>query len=430
MTRPTPRGHRAGITLTEILISILIMGIGMLSLATLFPLGLQRLRDAARSSRSALLTETAASEIASRDLLYKQSFLASGYAHDPFTEDPATAAEATAIVTGIDRITSDPAYTSSLRGGTGLPVCYDPLWWYQVYAASGGVTQPTLTAGSEFRFASGIGLIRNDGKSGVPSAHGLQRLTNFPLGSNAGAAPFYIDPSSVFASQDDIVMQTDGSSSTPGSGSPIVPDGSAGGIMRDLSYTWMFTGQQTDTSNGTIFDGDLVIFHNRPFATEIRGGQNAAAGETVVEAIWGYGPPSASVAFAPYSINDRSVLLRWPNTQPDPDVRVGGYIADVTYERFNATELSRWYGTLWSANYPAQRCYWYRVAKKTDPTSDHDANLAKLGYREMIVTLSSPVRAKTPLDVTQTTTVTPLHINAAFVSPHVVNVVSRVFYTR
>ena len=38
----------AGITLTEILISILILGVGLVSLATLFPIGLLRLRDAQR----------------------------------------------------------------------------------------------------------------------------------------------------------------------------------------------------------------------------------------------------------------------------------------------------------------------------------------------------------------------------------------------
>ena len=38
----------AGITLTEILISILILGVGLVSLATLFPIGLLRLREAQR----------------------------------------------------------------------------------------------------------------------------------------------------------------------------------------------------------------------------------------------------------------------------------------------------------------------------------------------------------------------------------------------
>ena len=293
-------GRPAGITLTEILISILIMGVGMLSLATLFPLGLQRLRDAARSSRSAMLIETAASEIASRDLLYKPSFQVNGYPHDPFTEDPGGPGEATNITTGTDRPPPDPR---GLRGGTGVPICYDPLWWYQVFAASQGSLVPSLTPGSDFRFGSGIGIIRSDA-NGVPSAHGLQRITNFPLQSNGGAPPFTVDPAAIFASPDDVVMQSDGTPNPgQGRGSPVVPDLSTSSRMYDYSYTWLFTGKQTDVTNGTVFDGDIVIFHNRPFATDqVHGGSNnRAAGETVVEAIWGYGsqhqpPPSAPTA--------------------------------------------------------------------------------------------------------------------------------------
>ena len=43
--------HRAGITLTEILIALLILSVGLVSVATLFPIGLLRLRDATRYSR-------------------------------------------------------------------------------------------------------------------------------------------------------------------------------------------------------------------------------------------------------------------------------------------------------------------------------------------------------------------------------------------
>src|SRR5262249_29581175 len=74
--RPTAAlRRRAGITLTEILIAIMILGVGLVSLATLFPIGLLRLRDAARYTRSATLLETAASDTVSRGLFSSQSFL-------------------------------------------------------------------------------------------------------------------------------------------------------------------------------------------------------------------------------------------------------------------------------------------------------------------------------------------------------------------
>ena len=70
----TPRS--AGITLTEILISILILGVGLVSLATLFPIGLLRLREAQRQTRSAYLVQSAAADVASRGLLSSNSFTA------------------------------------------------------------------------------------------------------------------------------------------------------------------------------------------------------------------------------------------------------------------------------------------------------------------------------------------------------------------
>ncbi len=54
--------RRRGITLTEILIAIMILGVGLVSLATLFPIGLLRLRDATRYTRSATLLQSAASD--------------------------------------------------------------------------------------------------------------------------------------------------------------------------------------------------------------------------------------------------------------------------------------------------------------------------------------------------------------------------------
>src|SRR3954453_2786659 len=79
---------RSGITLTEILIAIMIMGVGLISLATLFPLGLLRMRAANQYSRSGLLVESAADDIDARTLLDKSKFLETWYGpRDPFLLD-------------------------------------------------------------------------------------------------------------------------------------------------------------------------------------------------------------------------------------------------------------------------------------------------------------------------------------------------------
>ena len=36
----------------------------------------------------------------------------------------------------------------------------------------------------------------------------------------------------------------------------------------DWRFSWMFTGQQNNSSNGAAFDGNIVIFENRPFGID------------------------------------------------------------------------------------------------------------------------------------------------------------------
>ncbi len=132
-----PAEARSGITLTEILISIMIMGVGMVSLATLFPLGLLRMRDANRMTRSTLLAESAMNDMASRNLLHKQSFL--NTIISPFSDVGYTGGVLRSLGPGHARTGrrrtrpprphDGPAGASRpLVPGPGLPVAYDPLW--------------------------------------------------------------------------------------------------------------------------------------------------------------------------------------------------------------------------------------------------------------------------------------------------------------
>jgi hypothetical protein len=497
------RRSRRGITLTEILISILIMGIGLVSLATLFPVGLLRLREAQRSTRSALLAETAEGDIATQNLFARAQFAFSGfypqagtapatyspangyYFYDPFIQDwplpdPTNIDMTTGFIVpaavyrgiGLDGASAGHAAVSGSQRtqapipGSGLPVAFDPLWWGALNLKS-TVSPPNYTAPGTpsasnillFRFGSGIGFLRNDPNgvnNSTPSAWGLQRLSSLPFfdvsAANATAnttnGPFYASLSrsgEVFSSHDDPVLQTDknanedagandiGNLFGPGFGSPVLPyiQGGAnhtGSLVYDWTYTWMFTGQRSNVSDYVVYDGSIVVFHNRPFGIDQTPASNTAyaatinvpSGERVVEAVFGYGKPVAG-----YAPNKRLVLLRWPATEPDPEVRVGGWIADVTYE-LDATEEFNRYRSV--GDYAAQRCNWYRVAKKTDPGPDPDAiNDATLSnFRAMVLTIDAPVKAQTKL----TPLGLPVHVNAALVSPYVVNVFPKVFYSR
>lgn len=448
--RSARRGPRSGITLTEILIAIMIMGIGLVSVATLFPLGLVRLRDAGRSNRSALLSSSAKGELAGRNLLgwdrfrrapYYQGPLFTPYGfNDPWIQDsipggaPYPDSFAGIFIApkgvyrgyGLDGQAHNPAIGHPSQPpifGPGLPVAYDPLWRRET-----GIP-PHANFTNDGRF--GVGVIaggtnflgRNDpGDNNPPSAYGLQRLTNFPFGFPA--QDLVVDR--VFVSPDDIVYQAEGSGVVAGTGSPIVPDLSlAGGApIQDFNFSWLFTGRRLDATSASLYSGDVVICHNRPLTFDTATG--LATGERVVEGIFGFSESIGAVAGYPggagYSLgDDRVVMLRWPAGNPDPEIRVGSWIADVTYERFDAVDITRYRfpGGLGApaGAYPGQRCHWYRVVK----TNAVDAVIiGGATFRQTTVVIDSPVKAKTLLALGVEGNA--YHMNAALIMPSVVNV--------
>jgi hypothetical protein len=508
-----PPRRRSGITLAEILISIMILGVGLVSLATLFPIGLLRLRDAARWSRSATLLETAASDAISRGLFSSQSFqyadalnyqynfspwyvTASGPQYNPLYQDTqyyggdvyTPQAHGGSVLNGVDA--SFPygvALTHST--GPGLPFAYDPLWRYQTANSTGGTgyyLDPVNLTTFEARFGYGLTNLPaadNDG-NGTPSAHGLPRITNFNRVTAtstitvAGQPPqqqlLPVMPSSnyvpnIFVSQEDVVWQeanTNANAYTIGGGvggttvnnpSPVIPDlnTSRGSVTLDWRYTWMFTGQLSNAGNTSTFDGNIVIFENRPFGistpatlpTTPAGNYSSQTyqvdGEIVVEAIFGYSgnivqlsSKGAVVTGTPgYGTGaDRTVLLRWPTSMPDPVVRAGDWIADVTYERQNAVVYSRFFQSgsggypnaankLEWDNLPAQRCFWYQVQKATPPATD-PTNGA--GYRSTIVYVNQNLQARTVLSAAGTA----VYMNAALIAPNVINVIPQTIFVR
>jgi len=473
------RPGRPGITLTEILIGIMILGVGLVSIATLFPIGLLRLREAQRQSRSALLYESAAADMAARNLVDAESFiyadLLNVYANSadfpvwyPCQVNPATpnglfnpliqdAASYGGDVyngtTAFDLVGLDVSNTNfQVRGSAGLPFAYDPLWRYKrnmyPHDAVGTGQVP------EARFGSGIGFLRDDPSGGPPSAHGLQRITNFngrvqsTYTDGAGNTfPIYFMQKtnavpSIFVSPEDVVWNE---SNNPLNLSPVLPDRTISGngsSVNDWRYSWLFTGQLSSASNASTFDGNLVIYENRAFDLEtmtspITGDPIVKpADETVVEAVYGFSTSVSAVGTVGYgAAAERTVLLRWPAAMADPIVKSGDWICDVTYERqqlvalnTNGTPLDptddsgRFIGVpnplnggKWD-NLPAQRAFWYQVVKVTPAVPDAwDAK-----FRRMVVQVNTTLRARTPLDKD---TGEPTVVNAALIAPHVVNVI-------
>ena len=497
VARNSRKLFRRGITLTEILIAIMILGVGLVSLATLFPIGLLRLRDAARYSRTKYLVDSAAADGTARSpfalkpdgtgggLLNPLSFAnvdvinfqygltpwyvtvapngGQSYAVPPF---PPGVSQLTSPMTqdtpgyGQDYMQGTPLVNvganSFSASGYGLPFAYDPLWRYQTPSTTTGANGYYIGDTFEARFGSGIGFLRNDVDGGLPSAHGLQRLTNFnrPFVVNGGnTIPImpnaYFVPS-IFVSQEDVVWVEALQSNAF---SPVLPDlalpSSPNAPAIDWHYSWMFTGYQVSTSGGATFEGSIVIFENRPFGIDaVANPPNPppagvssyrVAGETVVEAIFGH---SNNVQGNYGAGADRTVLLRWYSSEVDPVVKPGDWIADVTYERHQAVVASRWWqgftdpntglpapfgiqnqfnNNEWD-NLPAQRCIWYQVQKVGPPIDDPFTN-NNPPLRSMVVFVDRSLQCRTALSAPGT----PLVLNAALISPYVVNVIPQQF---
>lgn len=465
-----------GITLTEILISIMILAIGLVSLATLFPLGLLRLREAQRSSRTAILSESSAADLLGRGILSAHTFIdptiSPWYSavdgdvprsYDPWIQDTATAFDDwsgggtpanVGAYRGYGGMGSKGDNQSTINGlapidGPGLPVAYDPLWWYQQG------TQPYRVNGAEARF----GDATNVSPAGTSGVSGLQRLTNFWVYNKDGSAHSAYAASAIlsaFISPEDIVWQDAKNTSYIDffeppyvmSPSPVIPDltiaalengGTLDGLsprsaqILDWRYTWMFTGQRSSAFNDKVYNGDLVIFENRPFGFETLVNQNSGtsitqvAGERVVQAIFGYGKNLRAVgtlvdggAEVYQAVGaDNAVLLLWPRGMPDPEIRPGGWIADVTYERGQAAAVSGFQivSNSRAGSPPAQRCYWYQVRRASPPADSVDFG----DMRYTLIQTTQKLHAKALFKDDGT----PVHGNAALVSPHVIGVVPK-----
>jgi hypothetical protein len=125
-------------------------------------------------------------------------------------------------------------------------------------------------------------------------------------------------------------------------------------------------------------------------------------------------------------------------------VRVGDWIADITYERQALVAQSRFLNFAQSAavppplgglpnplhnlewdNLPAQRCIWYQVQKVTPPIDDPYTN-NKPPLRSMVVVVDRSLESRTIL----TAAGTPAVFNAALIAPSVVNVLPQQFTVR
>jgi prepilin-type N-terminal cleavage/methylation domain-containing protein len=443
---------RRGVTMTEVLIAIMILGIGMTSLMTLFPIGLMKLRDARRNNRASLLAENVASDLKTRDLLSRYSFAATlnasgvtgGNLFDPWTKD---------IQALYDKANAANVIEIQTATGFGIPIvcCYDPLFYSNLaYTNSPAFSNVSQLVDPKFRFGRAFGNdLRSDPDGSRASGFGLPRLTNIWPALAASTLPSIGNINSVasiFVSQDDAVFPDFENEANPkiidpksavtrqNPILPLVDNASTGAYsLNDWDYSWIFTGKSRDRN---VFEGDMVIYNKRQFgvSTDSNNAVTGISGERVVEGIFGLGsvPMTTNNGTMGYAAGkSRKVLLMWPKIDgaERPEIKIGGWIADVTYEPYLSTTVSRFMQDFDGdgrpdVEHPGQRCHWYRIVQRSEVTDPYvaDPGLSGLTNMEaMIVTVDRPVVSKTLLKKSGAG-YQPVHVNAALIAPEVVAV--------
>src|SRR3954464_555650 len=98
---------RRGVTLIEVLTAIFIMGVGLLAILTLFPLGALSMARAVRDDRAATIGANAAAFVSALD--------------PDLRNDPA-------VVLALNTQPSNPPFAPSDPNGPGNPVFVDPVF--------------------------------------------------------------------------------------------------------------------------------------------------------------------------------------------------------------------------------------------------------------------------------------------------------------
>ena len=273
---------RTGLTLVEVLIAILVMGIGLISLLALFPLGALSMAQSIKDNRMAQLAASAKAFANFRIRNNSTNFV-----------DPALITAFQYFHTHTTDQAVEPAAT-----GPSYPIYVDPFGWQ---------LQPNGTT-PDLRVGTWPGTTYPT----YPYPTSIQRInlsSITPTGTPAQIPRW-------FAGLDDMVFGTN-----------AVPNPSgANVIQRNERYTWGFLCQETQyvpttsTANPTINVSAVVYDRRAPTLVNT----NQISGENVYQG-------------ATYTLGSNIVSLTWnQGQQPEPpDIKPGTWILDATANTTN-----------------------------------------------------------------------------------------------
>jgi prepilin-type N-terminal cleavage/methylation domain-containing protein len=279
MIRTTATNRRHGISLIEVLVAIFVMGIGLMALLTLFPLGALEMAQAIKDDRCGHAKHNAAALIRS---IWKTAV-------ETNPSDPDYGSLPPGLITQnmlypnpgvVPCRTDNGLITGNLLDDPSYPVYIDPFGqkkfpppWYSWLAGF----QPQAGA------RGWIARCQLNSLAGLPNNQLL----------------------SLFSSQDDLNLGD--------LGVPQNQPGVAGLPQREQRYSWAYLVRRSSSNVPTILDLTVVVYSGRSlqFTADL-----VPAGETLYDADFTAGETVATIS--------------WPAAQEPPAIRPGQWIMDVT----------------------------------------------------------------------------------------------------
>jgi hypothetical protein len=309
---------RSGATLIEVLVSIFVMGIGLLALLVLFPLGALNMAQAIRFDRASHVAQNGAA-------------LANCIPHNPLSlTDYGIRTDPDLIA---DPSNSSANYYNQAPGGNGFPLpvlstTNYPTYIgqsYPIYVDPIGYQLSKVTQGpNTFSIFGKWPATLQPPSATNPAITGFAR-TSLSFFTAATPAPTLGQIAHWLTLPDDIEFDENGKPALPAGATP------GGGIKRDARYSWAYMVQMPSWNPGgaspqNTADVNVVVYERRPLLAASGPTPADMPGESSYEAY--AGTQLANGVTPPSNV----IVLRWDPTlgQQPPPIRKGGWIYDAT----------------------------------------------------------------------------------------------------
>jgi hypothetical protein len=346
---------RSGATLTEVLVAIFVMAIGLLALLTLFPLGALSMAQAIKDGRTAQSAKNAFAIAEAYNSGVGTG--GSGVHNDPFVTNNGTFLGPGGIYQGVAGTTPANASTyflnpypgipqiplipylapdllASAWDGPSYPIYVDP-WSWNVLKSS-PLSWPNQNTTPPFNVPPNVPYWVV-GNLPLPTTGGLSGIPRLPMSGTLNNQ--WLDRWCTLS--DDITFQENG-----------IPSTNTGTVQRENRYTWAWLLRRPKANDPTVVDVTVVVYSGRSLTS---------LGETAFTS--GVNPNTLNITTGVwFDPSSKFVDIAWPVGSPRPSVRTGSWILDATMEYYVPGPPP--------VNVPDPHGFFYRVVGVTDLSSN------------------------------------------------------------